>query len=824
MGSSHICFREIFNEVDLDLNTRRKQATEDFRLPTDPKNRDIIIQNIESLKSQINSLISGKTEKTLQQEPYRSQLKILEKQLNQQESILIIIDGNKGVLPPVNLLGSFDSRGKRVYLYLDNIKDAAKPYSRGIALVVTFVHEMFHAWNFFACEKKERTVREIDEAMVEFTTLYFLKQISEKHPEFESILEWAEESIRKKQTALGRVAAYGYGYYLYSLSKTNKKAIRLLEHYPYKSGVIDDGAKLVEKAKKELCPLYPFGRENEVFDLLFKIVCPNVIAQIWSNGLVKDVLKDEEKPNEEEYLTETNISCIYLNDKLLRIINSGNAYCIEFKYNKKWWSLYDIHFKEVVLFDDFVFAVTCSGITSIILHLRHIKKNLSLCKNDMSYFREIIRKETLITDEHIIIQERMGVSIQPYLRVEQGDRYNYFSYKHHRTKDLFFPEGFNACRKPYKLDNQWLFRVIRGNRCQILDDRKTDVSCRHKDLLMSWKGEWYNKIIKGDASALYSWGEACWYGSFVVKNEEKAIEWYLKAAEKGHKEAQYCLGKIYYDGRVIIQNYQEALKWFQLAADQGHAESQFYLGEMYYNGCGVEKDDLKAVNLFIKAYVRGCSEAVCMLKKMAEEGNHTAIDWCHRYSVQDEAEKQYEKAEKLFNLGEQYRIGWMVFKNEEEAVRCFLEAAKMGHDNALNSLKKLANDGHAGARFQLGEMFLYGEGVEKDVIVAIEWYCKALKKRHIKAANRLKQLAEQGCIEAVMALRQLAEKDSILAVERIKQLAEHGNVEAQYNLGILFQKKKQIEEATKWFFQAMLRGHSEAREAYCSMISINDKE
>ena len=722
-------------------------------------------------------------------------------------------------------MGSVINRGPHLFLYRNNIIDAAKKNgtTEETVLVKTFIHEMFHAWNYFACEKRERTVREIDEAMVEFATLYFLEQITEKHPVFESILEWAEESIRKMQTAIGLVAAYGYGYYLYSLSKTNKRVIQILKNYPYKSGVIDIKSNFVVQVKEKLRSIYPYREENEVFDLLYKIVCPKVIAHVWKNDQVLDVLKDEEKSDAENYLTETNISGFYLNDKLLRVVNSGNAYSIEFKYNKKWWPLYDNLFKKVVLFDDFVFAVTCSGNINIILHLRHIKKNLSLCKNDMSCFKEMIRKETLKTDKHIFNSD-CGVGFQAFLRVERGDKYNYFSYKHHKSRDLYFKIDFDACANPKPYYDQWLFRVILGDRCQILNERKRNVSRNHKELLTSWESESLNKIKKGDAAAMYSWGEACQHGSFVVKNEEKAIEWYSKAAEKGHKEAQYCLGKAFYDGCVVKQNYQEALKWFQNAAEQGHAESQYYLGEMYYHGYGIEKDDHKAVAQYIKAHRRGCSKALCSLKKMAEEGDLTAIDWCHRYNVREDAEKQYKKAEELYNLGEQYRKGWKVFKDEEAAAKCFHEAAKMGHFNALNNLKKLANDGYVRARFQLGEMYLNGEGVEKDVAVAIEWYSKAVKKQYSMAADRLKQLAEEGHVEAITALRQLAEKDKVLAIELLKRLAEHGNVEAQYNLGVFFQKKKLNEEAKNCFFQAMLRGHFEAKEAYCSIISCNDED
>ena len=57
-------------------------------------------------------------------------------------------------------------------------------------------------------------------------------------------------------------------------------------------------------------------------------------------------------------------------------------------------------------------------------------------------------------------------------------------------------------------------------------------------------------------------------------NIDKAVEWYLKAAEQGLAKAQYNLGCCYQEGDGINADYYKAVKWYRKAADQGHADAQ----------------------------------------------------------------------------------------------------------------------------------------------------------------------------------------------------------------------------------------------------------
>lgn len=45
------------------------------------------------------------------------------------------------------------------------------------------------------------------------------------------------------------------------------------------------------------------------------------------------------------------------------------------------------------------------------------------------------------------------------------------------------------------------------------------------------------------------------------------------------------------------------------------------------------------------------------------------------------------------------------------------------------------------AQFHMGMIYYYGEGVEKDIEQAMEWWKKAMKNGHVDAAYRLSEIS-----------------------------------------------------------------------------------
>ena len=256
----------------------------------------------------------------------------------------------KKVIPGMGITAN---KGSVLYLYLDNIDNTAnindEYATRESILITTFVHEMIHAWIFFACGEKECAVREIEEAMVEFATLFFLEQISLVRVEFESILKWAERSNRQKQAVIGRLAAYGYGYYLYSLnSKNEQQVIKLFMAYSRNFGLIESSPR-VKHIITMLYPLYPFERVNEVYENLQQLLLHDyrIKGQVWSSSGKTNIVTKDDSLLFENCVDSITHLIIDNGNRNLVLVRNGRLLKIYKEYHGIWTSVFDDEFDEV---------------------------------------------------------------------------------------------------------------------------------------------------------------------------------------------------------------------------------------------------------------------------------------------------------------------------------------------------------------------------------------------------------------------------------------------------------------------------------------------
>ena len=63
-------------------------------------------------------------------------------------------------------------------------------------------------------------------------------------------------------------------------------------------------------------------------------------------------------------------------------------------------------------------------------------------------------------------------------------------------------------------------------------------------------------------------------GRGIPKDETKATEWYLSAADQGYLLAQSTLGLRYKAGLGVQRDMVQALKWLILAVDRGDARAR----------------------------------------------------------------------------------------------------------------------------------------------------------------------------------------------------------------------------------------------------------
>ena len=146
-------------------------------------------------------------------------------------------------------------------------------------------------------------------------------------------------------------------------------------------------------------------------------------------------------------------------------------------------------------------------------------------------------------------------------------------------------------------------------------------------------------------------------GEGVEQDYEKAMEWYLKAAELGSSSAMKNIGLYYDDGKGVSQDYGKAMEWYLKAAELGNAGAMNNIGVLYEKGLGVEKDYSKAMEWYLKA---------------AEKGDKYAME----------------------NIGYDYKNGRGVEQDYSKAMEWFKKAAENGKESAQEEYDKLYEQGY----------------------------------------------------------------------------------------------------------------------------------
>ena len=165
------------------------------------------------------------------------------------------------------------------------------------------------------------------------------------------------------------------------------------------------------------------------------------------------------------------------------------------------------------------------------------------------------------------------------------------------------------------------------------------------------------------------------------------------------------------------------------------------------------------------------------------------------------------------SLGVAYAKGEGVRKDDAEAARWFQMAAEQGGSNLLGffgSLEEdpaeaarwhwmLAEQGETSSQFKLGIAYMEGEGVSQDLAEAARWF-QAAEQRYPIAGDVVRNLqaAERGDPEALAEAQynlgwayENGEAGSVFedlaeAVRWYRMAAEQGNAAAQFNLGVAY--------------------------------------
>ncbi|MDT8383516.1 MAG: tetratricopeptide repeat protein [Gammaproteobacteria bacterium] len=186
--------------------------------------------------------------------------------------------------------------------------------------------------------------------------------------------------------------------------------------------------------------------------------------------------------------------------------------------------------------------------------------------------------------------------------------------------------------------------------------------------------------------------------AYAIGNYTEAQQAFAQAADAGNTGAEHMLMRLFSENKIYAKNVdQETLKWTRKAAEKGVMQAQYALADIYAEKQG----DAKA-----------------------------AVEWYRKAAEQGHAEAYY----KLGGLYERGAEG--VKADAQESVRLYQIAA--------SEMDVFAQKGSADAQHVLAGMYQQGQGVKKDVAMALRWWEKAALQGHALAQLSLGRLYAQG--------------------------------------------------------------------------------
>lgn len=103
---------------------------------------------------------------------------------------------------------------------------------------------------------------------------------------------------------------------------------------------------------------------------------------------------------------------------------------------------------------------------------------------------------------------------------------------------------------------------------------------------------------------------------------------------------------------------------------------------------------------------------------------------------------------------------------------------EVDHVEALKWYRLAAAQGHASAKYNIGDSYFEGEGVEKDMAEGVKWYLSAALDGHVAAQNDLAFCYDHGLGVA---------SDPAEAVRWFRIAADHGDAEGAFNLAVCYE-------------------------------------
>lgn len=195
----------------------------------------------------------------------------------------------------------------------------------------------------------------------------------------------------------------------------------------------------------------------------------------------------------------------------------------------------------------------------------------------------------------------------------------------------------------------------------------------------------------------------------------------IDKASQGNAEAMFQLAMCYRRGKGVVADQKECVFWLKRAAEMKHVQAYYYLASYYENGeGGLAVDSLMAYNYLTLAAEQ--KDLFSMMElgesfrtfKGIPNAQQACVKWLKAISDRDYVSEFPENG------------------IEESAAEFYLYYLYQGNEGivkdvplSLSYLRKSVNHGNHSigeALNAMGECYLNGNGVEKDIDEAIRWF------------------------------------------------------------------------------------------------------
>jgi len=304
------------------------------------------------------------------------------------------------------------------------------------------------------------------------------------------------------------------------------------------------------------------------------------------------------------------------------------------------------------------------------------------------------------------------------------------------------------------------------------------------------------KANSGDLEAQNALGNLLTDEDSKYLNYEEGIKWYLKAAEAGFSKSQYNLGVSYKEGIGVEKDIKKAIYWYEKAAEQNDVDALFALGNIYSNET-LDVYDLEKAKIY---YLKGAEldDAYCAFyygSIIVDENSLEAKKWLLKgidnFNIEDNP-KTYGTMTGFY--GNKAFIESQTEEEQNEAIKYIKIAAEYGENNCKAFLYSISNEIDVGlTKEKLHEYYM--DAVNAGVNLAVYRYFLD------NIEENKKQLSNQELIEKLLEIAN----------------SKYCLYQAYVELGKVYIKEKNYDEAIKWFTEGM---KNDNKDAYFEMAKL----